>query len=69
MAMSRSRSFRLSMFGMLYFVQGSALAYFCNFQKPYLYSLNVGPDVIGLLTSILLLTFPILWGLFRKLER
>jgi hypothetical protein len=69
MTISGSRSFRLSMFGMLYFVQGSALAYFRNFQKPYLYSLNVDPDVIGLLTSILLLSFPILWGLFRKSER
>ncbi len=45
------------MFGLLYFVQGSALAYFRNFQKPYLDSLNVDADVIGLLTSILLLPF------------
>jgi PAT family beta-lactamase induction signal transducer AmpG len=45
------------MFGLLYFVQGSALAYFRNFQKPYLHSLNIDPDVIGLLTSILLLPF------------
>ena len=51
------RSFRLTLFGMLYFVQGAGLAYFRNFQKPYLDSLNVDPDVIGLLTSILLLPF------------
>lgn len=57
MTISHSRSFRLSMFGLLYFVQGSALAYFRNFQKPYLHSLNVAPDVIGLLASILLLPF------------
>jgi MFS transporter, PAT family, beta-lactamase induction signal transducer AmpG len=52
-----SRRFRLSMFGLLYFVQGAALAYFRNFQKPYLNSLNVDLDTIGLLTSILLLPF------------
>ena len=45
------------MFGLTYFVQGSALAYFRNFQKPYLDSLGVDADVIGLLTSILLLLF------------
>lgn len=49
--------FHLSMFGMLYFVQGTALAYFRNFQKPYLSSLNIDPDIIGLLTTILLLPF------------
>ena len=47
MMRSRSRWFRLSMFGVLYFVQGSALAYFRNFQKPYLDSLNIDADVIG----------------------
>jgi len=45
------------MFGLLYFVQGAALAYFRNFQKPYLNSLNIDLDTIGLLTSILLLPF------------
>jgi PAT family beta-lactamase induction signal transducer AmpG len=45
------------MFGLLYFVQGAALAYFRNFQKPYLSGLGIDPDVIGLLTSILLLPF------------
>jgi PAT family beta-lactamase induction signal transducer AmpG len=57
MRASHSQSFRLTMFGLLYFVQGSALAYFRNFQKPYLDSLNIDADVIGLLTSILLLPF------------
>ncbi len=57
MSTMRSRSFRLSMFGVLYFVQGSALAYFRNFQKPYLDSLGIDADVIGLLTSLLLLPF------------
>jgi hypothetical protein len=51
---TRSRWFRLSMFGLLYFVQGSALAYFRNFQKPYLDRFNIDADLIGLLTSILL---------------
>ena len=55
--MPRTRSFRLVMFGLLYFVQGSALAYFRNFQKPYLDNLGIDADVIGLLTSILLLPF------------
>jgi PAT family beta-lactamase induction signal transducer AmpG len=54
---SRSRSFRLALFSSLYCVQGVALAYFRNFQKPYLDSLAVDPDVIGLLTTILLLPF------------
>jgi PAT family beta-lactamase induction signal transducer AmpG len=45
------------MFGLLYFVQGAALAYFRNFQKPYLSGLGIDPDIIGLLTSILLLPF------------
>ena len=38
---TRSNGFRLSMFGLIYFVQGSALAYFRNFQKPYLDSLSM----------------------------
>ena len=56
-ATSSSRWFRLSMFGMLYVVQGVALAYFRNFQKPYLDSLGIDADTIGLLTTILLLPF------------
>ncbi len=45
------------MFAVLYFVQGIALAYFRNFQKPYLDSKHIDADAIGLLTSILLLPF------------
>jgi PAT family beta-lactamase induction signal transducer AmpG len=56
-----SKSFRswyyYTFFGLLYFVQGSALAYFRNFQKPYLDSLSVDAASIGLLTSILLVPF------------
>ncbi|MCA9978642.1 MAG: MFS transporter, partial [Anaerolineales bacterium] len=48
---------RLILFAMLYFVQGSALAYFRNFQKPYLDSFGIDADLIGLLTTILLLPF------------
>lgn len=51
------RRFRLTMFGLLYFVQGAALAYFRNFQKPYLDAVGIDADVIGLLTTILLLPF------------
>jgi PAT family beta-lactamase induction signal transducer AmpG len=51
------RRFRLTMFGLLYFVQGAALAYFRNFQKPYLDRVGIDADVIGLLTSVLLLPF------------
>jgi len=54
---SRPRWFRLSLFGLIYFVQGVAMAYFRNFQKPYLDSLNVSATVIGVLTTILLLPF------------
>ncbi len=57
MTNNSTRRFRLTMFGILYFVQGSALAYFRNFQKPYLDSIGIDPDVIGLLTSLLLLPF------------
>ena len=57
MRTSHSQNFRFAMFGLIYFVQGSALAYFRNFQKPYLDSLNIDADVIGLLTSILLFPF------------
>jgi PAT family beta-lactamase induction signal transducer AmpG len=38
-------------------VQGVGLAYFRNFQKPYLDSLGIDPDAIGLLTVILQLPF------------
>ena len=45
------------MFAALYVVQGVGLAYFRNFQKPYLDSLGVNPDTIGLLTLVLQLPF------------
>lgn len=51
------KSFRLAFFAMLYFVQGVGLAYFHNFQKPYLDSFAIDADLIGILTSILLLPF------------
>jgi PAT family beta-lactamase induction signal transducer AmpG len=55
------RSFRpwyyYPLFGLLYFVQGAALAYINNFQKPYLDSLNIAAGSIGLLTGILLIPF------------
>ena len=56
--MTRStRRFRTLMFASLYVVQGVGLAYFRNFQKPYLNDLGVDPDVIGLLTLILQVPF------------
>ncbi len=55
--MPPSSRFRLFMFGLLYFVQGWGLAYFSNFQKPYLGGLGIDPDVIGALSSILLVPF------------
>jgi MFS family permease len=52
-----NRRFRTLMFASLYVVQGVGLAYFRNFQKPYLNDLGVDPDVIGLLTLILQVPF------------
>ncbi len=57
MKQNHSRSFRLSMFAALYVVQGVGLAYFSNFQKPYLDSLGISPNAIGALTFILQLPF------------
>jgi len=48
---------RIFLFAQIYFVQGVALAYFQNFQKPYLNGQGISPQVIGLLTGILLLPF------------
>lgn len=45
------------MFASLYVVQGVGLAYFRNFQKPYLDGLGINPDTIGLLTIILQIPF------------
>ncbi len=52
-----SRAFRLSMFAALYVVQGVGLAYFSNFQKPYLDSLGISPNAIGALTFVLQIPF------------
>jgi PAT family beta-lactamase induction signal transducer AmpG len=52
-----STPFALYLFGILYFVQGAALAYVGNFQKPYLSESGVSPRAIGLLTTVLLLPF------------
>ncbi|MCP5096909.1 MAG: MFS transporter [Chloroflexi bacterium] len=53
----QSRRFRYTMFAMLYFVQGSALAYLRNFLKPFLDDMGIDPDVIGLFAGLLLLPF------------
>ena len=47
----------LVFFGLLYFVQGAALAYVINFQKPYLHSQGISNETIGLFTSLLLIPF------------
>lgn len=47
----------LVFFGLLYFVQGAALAYIINFQKPYLHSQGISNETIGLFTSLLLIPF------------
>ncbi len=52
-----TRRFRYSMFAALYVVQGVGLAYFRNFQKPYLDSLGIDADAIGALTLVLQLPF------------
>ena len=57
MKQNSSRSFRLSMFAALYVVQGVGLAYFSNFQKPYLDSLGISSNAIGALTFILQIPF------------
>jgi len=57
MITDKSRSFRLTMFGMLYFVQGIIVAFTGNFAKPYLSDFNIDADLIGLLFSLLLVPF------------
>ena len=57
MKQNPSRAFRLSMFAALYVVQGVGLAYFSNFQKPYLDSLGISPNAIGTLTFVLQIPF------------
>ena len=53
----KSKQFKLSLFAVLYFVQGIISAFTINFAKPYLNSFDVDPDLIGAMTSILLLPF------------
>jgi PAT family beta-lactamase induction signal transducer AmpG len=48
---------RWIMFALLYFAQGAAMAYFQNFQKPYLKSIGVPLVTIANLTRILMLPF------------
>ena len=57
MITDKSRSFRLTMFGMLYFVQGIIVAFTTNFTKPYLNDFNVDADLIGILFTLLLVPF------------
>ena len=52
-----TQRFRYGMFAALYVVQGVGLAYFRNFQKPYLDALGVDADTIGILTLVLQLPF------------
>ena len=52
-----SRRFHYALFALLYFVQGSALAYLRNFLKPFLDSQGIDVDVIGLFAGLLLIPF------------
>lgn len=54
---SSSRRFRMTLFAALYVVQGIGLAYFRNFQKPYLDSTGIDPNAIGTLTFVLQIPF------------
>ena len=47
----------LLMFGSLYFAQGAMVAYFSNFQKPYLSSVGINANTIGILSGLVLLPF------------
>ncbi|MCB8942588.1 MAG: MFS transporter, partial [Ardenticatenaceae bacterium] len=57
MITEKSRSFRLTLFGMLYFVQGIIVAFTGNFAKPYLNDYGIDADLIGLLFTLLLVPF------------
>lgn len=48
---------KLLFFGLLYFIQGAALAYIINFQKPFLADSGVTKEAIGLFTSLLMIPF------------
>ncbi len=52
-----SRSFRYTMFLLLYFMQGISFAYFRNFQKPYLAEYGIDVDTIGILSLAVQLPF------------
>ncbi len=54
---------KLLFFSMLYFVQGAALAYIVNFQKPYLAANGVSKEALGLFTGLLLIPFIVKVGL------
>ncbi|MEM7801210.1 MAG: MFS transporter [Chloroflexota bacterium] len=53
----RSDNYRLTLFGMLYFVQGVTGAFTINFAKPYLNQAGVDADQIALLFVLLLIPF------------
>ena len=57
MITEKSRRFRFTLFGMLYFVQGIIVAFTGNFAKPYLSDFDVDADLIGLLFTLLLIPF------------
>ena len=48
---------KLLFFSLLYFVQGAALAYVINFQKPYLAGQGISKQAIGVFTGLLLIPF------------
>jgi MFS transporter, PAT family, beta-lactamase induction signal transducer AmpG len=48
---------KLSFFCLLYFLQGSTLAYVINFQKPYLAAQGVSKETLGFFTSLLIVPF------------
>lgn len=54
---------KLLFFCLLYFVQGAALAYVINFQKPYLAGHGVSKEALGFFTGLLLIPFIIKVGL------
>lgn len=54
---------KLLFFSLLYFIQGAALAYVMNFQKPFLSEKGVSLSALGLFTSLLLVPFILKVGL------
>lgn len=52
-----SKFFRYSMFGLLYFAQGSVLSYFTALNAIYLLSFNISMSKIGLISGIALTPF------------